>query len=181
MSQQFLLQTPRLGLRNWTEVDKEPFYQMNSDPSVMEHFPAALSRRQSDDLWLRLKNHYQEYGYTYFAVDLLDSGEFIGFIGLKNQDYDYQYTPFVDIGWRILPAYWGKGYATEGAVACLNFAFEQLQLEKVFSVAVHGNLGSLRVMLKLGMRQIDEFIHPAFAADHPLQPCHCYCIENPNL
>ena len=152
---------------------------MNSNPQVMAHFPDMLDRQQSDSLWQRLRDHHQAHGYTYFAADLLESQEFIGFIGLKNQDYEYRHTPFVDIGWRIMPDHWGSGYATEGAAACLTAAFEKLQLPKVFSVAVHGNTGSLRVMQKIGMQKIDEFIHPAFAADHPLQPCHCYCIGQP--
>ena len=174
---EYIIKTARLGLRNWLPADHEPLYELNSDPRVMEQFPATLDREESKALWSNLKNHCDEHGYTYFAVDLLSTGEFIGLIGLKNQTYPYQYTPFVDVGWRVLPAYWGKGYATEGARACLEFAFDQLGIDKVYGVAAHSNVPSLCVMQKIGMEKIDEFVHPNMAPDDALQPCHCYLIS----
>ena len=173
----YIIQTERLGLRNWLEQDKLPFYQMNSDAQVMAHFPAPLSRRQSDESYDTLRAHFEEHGYTYFATDLLETQEFIGFIGLKNQNYDYQYAPFTDIGWRLATSFWGRGYATEGAGACLRFAFGHLQAQQIYSVAAHRNLGSMNVMQKIGMTKIDEFVHPLMAAADPLQPCHCYRIS----
>ncbi|MEL6561723.1 MAG: GNAT family N-acetyltransferase [Bacteroidota bacterium] len=174
----YLFTSKRLGFRNWKEEDKTPFYQMNCDKNVMKHFPGKLSREESDQLLERLQNHFTTYQYTYFAVEELAGNNLIGFIGLKNQDYHYQFTPFVDIGWRLSPEFWGKGYATEGAKTCLDYAFHQLMLTEIYSVAVVRNKNSFRVMEKIGMRKIDTFIHPSMASDHPLQPCVCYKIEN---
>lgn len=173
----YLFISKRLGFRNWQEKDKIPFYEINSNPLVMEHFPDILNRTQSDELWQRLYNHFLEYSYTYFAVDELKSSQLIGFIGIKNQDYDYQYTPFIDIGWRLHPAFWGKGYATEGAKTCLNFGFNKIGLSEIYSVAVKSNINSFRVMENIGMEKIDTFNHPAMKPDHSLQPCNCYWIR----
>lgn len=177
----YIIQTNRLGLRSWKESDKAPFFLMNSDAEVMKHFPSTLNRAQSDELWYWLNKHFADFGYTYFAVDLLDRSEFIGFIGLKKQTYQYKHTPFIDIGWRLSSNHWGKGYATEGASACLEFAFKELQLSDIYGVAVHTNIGSLKVMQKLGMKKIDEFVHPLMAEGHHMQPCHCYHIRKPGL
>ncbi len=172
-----LFTSARLGYRNWTEKDKIPFYQMNANPQVMQHFPNKLNQTESDELWQRLYDHYIDYGYTYFAVDELSSNQLIGFIGIKNQNYQYQYTPFVDIGWRLDPKFWGKGYATEGAKACLDFGFNTVKLNEIYAVAVNSNSNSFRVMEKIGMIKIDTFNHPAMKEDHPFQPCHCYKIK----
>lgn len=151
---------------------------MNSNEQVMKYFPSVLNREESDQQWEKLQNHFFKYQYTYFAVDELAGENLIGFIGLKNQDYQYHYTPFVDIGWRLLPMYWGKGYATEGAKACLGYGFDHLKLTEIYAVAAKSNKNSIRVMEKIGMRKIDTFIHPLMASDHPLQPCECYIIKN---
>ena len=73
-----------------------------------------------------MKLMFAEYGFCYFAVDELSNYEFIGFIGLSHQDYDVEFTPFIDIGWRLDKNYWGKGFATEGAKRCLAYGFNHL-------------------------------------------------------
>ena len=179
MHSDYLFSSKRLGFRNWKEKDKIPFFLMNNNQQVMEHFPALLDKAASDELLYKLQHHFLSHGYTYFAVDELNSQKLIGFIGIKNQDYEYQHTPFIDIGWRLDPAFWGKGYATEGAKACLEFGFNTIGLDEIYSVAVHQNQNSFRVMEKLGMQKIDTIFHPAMDANHPLQPCHCYKIKKP--
>lgn len=176
----YLFTSKRLGFRNWQEDDKTPFYQMNSDEKVMKYFPGTLTREESDQLLERFQNHFFTYQYTYFAVEELTGSNLIGFIGLKSQDYQYRLTPFVDIGWRLSSQFWGKGYATEGARACLDYAFNHLKMTEIYSVAVISNKSSFRVMEKIGMKKIDTFIHPSIANDHPLQPCNCYKIEKPS-
>lgn len=172
-----LIITPRLGLRNWTTEDVDDLFEVNRDPEVMRYFPATQDREATAAMVDRFRRHYDQHGFTYFAVDRLDTGECIGFTGLAQQEYDAYFTPCVDIGWRLKKSSWGKGYATEAARACLDYAFASLQLDKVFAVAVEGNRPSIRVMEKIGMQFDGTFQHPALV-DHPhLGDCVVYQKE----
>ena len=97
----------------------------------MRHFPKPLTTAESKDFLERLIKHQETHGHSYFLVELLETGEFIGFIGLAYQDYDVPFLPAVDIGWRLKTTAWGKGFATEGAKRCLEFAFNDLDLEEI--------------------------------------------------
>lgn len=176
---QYIIQTPRLGLRQWLPSDKSPFAEMNSNPAVMQHFPKILSVSESNELYELLKTHFETYGFTYFAVDELSSGNFIGFIGMKHQTYEAPFTPAIDIGWRLAPRYWGKGYATEGANACMERAYEQFGIARIVSVCTHTNTASERVMIKLGMKKEMEFEHPKLNAHPQLNPCLVYSVALP--
>ncbi len=99
---------------------------------------------------------------------------FVGFIGLMNQTYESHFTPCVDIGWRLDRSFWGQGYATEGAAACLRFAFERLGLSEIMSVASQTNRASERVMQKIGMTKVDTFNHPLLAEFPELNLCNLY-------
>jgi len=170
----YIIKTSRLGLRQWQASDKIPFAELNSDPIVMEHFPKVLSSEESDTLHELLKTHFEEHGFTYFAVDEVTTDQFIGFIGMKHQTYEANFTPAIDIGWRLLPAFWGKGYATEGAKACLDNAKEQFGIEEIISVCTHTNTSSEKVMHKLGMQRAYSFDHPALDPPSELNPCVLY-------
>lgn len=172
----YIFQSDRLGFRNWQESDLAVFAEMNAHSEVMKHFPNALDQSESNSLLNRLQTHYADNGYTYFAVETLDQKEWIGFIGLVYQTYDSPFTPAVDIGWRLHPSAWGKGYATEGAKRCLEFAFEELQLQEVISVCTHSNANSEKVMQKIGMVKVGEFEHEKLSHFPHLQPCLAYSI-----
>jgi RimJ/RimL family protein N-acetyltransferase len=165
------LQTERLILRRWREADREPFARMNQDPTVMEHFPAVLSREESDAFVDRIEAHFVERGFGLWAVEVRDSGAFIGYIGLAVPRFEAAFTPCVEIGWRIAAEYWGRGLATEGARAVVRFAFEELKLREIVSFTVPANLRSRRVMEKLGMTRDprEDFDHPLLAEGHPLR------------
>lgn len=166
----------RLRFRNWTTADLSAFLEVNADPEVMAHFPAVLDEAATLAFIERLTKHFHEHGFTYYAVELKETGEFIGFIGMAHQTYEASFTPCVDIGWRLKRSAWGKGYATEGAAACLTFAWDQLQLSEVFAVAVAQNLPSINVMRKIGMTYDHHFFHPALANHPTLQKCVVYRI-----
>lgn len=174
---QYLFTSERLGFRSWNENDLEKFATMNADSEVMRYFPKPLSREESAEFLDRLFKHFERHGYCYFATELLETGEFLGFIGLAWQNYDAPFPPATDIGWRLKKAAWGKAYATEGANRCLKFAFEELGLEEVISTCPAKNKRSERVMQKIGMNCMGEFQHPGLQ-DHPeLQPCVWYKIS----
>ena len=171
---EYTLKTKRLGLRNWKSSDEEPFAEMCADPEVMRHFPKRLSEEESVALIRRLQAHFDLYGYCYFAVDRLDTGEFIGFIGLANQTWESEFTPCVDIGWRLKRAAWGNGYATEGARACLLAAKEMFGVDEVLAFATDTNIGSQKVMEKIGMNEIGTVQHPHIQGDPRFKHCVVY-------
>ena len=156
------LRTDRLVLRQWRDGDRPAFAAMNADPCVMRFFGFTRTREQSDAIMNLLSAHIAEHGFGFFALELRASGEVIGFTGLQPVDFDAAFTPAVEIGWRLLPAHWGKGYATEAAAACLDLGFGRHGLAEIVSFAVVGNRPSRRVMERIGMRR-----EPAFDFDHP--------------
>ena len=166
-----MLQTERLLLRAWRAGDREPFARMNADPRVMRYFPATLTRAQSDVTIDRFGAHLVDHGFTFFAAELRASGEFIGFVGMARVSWEAHFTPCVEIGWRLDPACWNQGLATEGARECLRFAFEDLGIGEIVAFTVPANLASRRVMEKLGMTRnpADDFDHPRIAEGHPLR------------
>lgn len=175
-----LFSSPRLGFREWSDNDLDPFYKMNSDPTVMEFFPSVLTRHESDDLMRRIQRRYAEQGFCYYAVDELVSGELIGFIGLTIQSYEAPFTPCVDIGWRLIPKYWGKGYATEGANRCLQIGFENHRINEIYSIASLGNVRSISVMQKVGMSKTLEFDHPNLSDYVSIRKCAVYKLTKDN-
>ena len=177
MNQTYLITTSRLGLRQWRDSDIPHYVRMNRDPDVMQFFPHLMTPEQSEASFGKLKKHYDDHGITFFAVDLLETETFIGFIGLVNTRFESHFTPCVEIGWRLMKEYWGRGLATEGAVACLNYAFDILGLEEIFSFTPMTNLPSERVMQKIGMKRVGTFRHPMIP-DHPLEEHLLYRIEN---
>lgn len=118
----------------------------------------------------------------FWAASLVESGEFIGFIGLEDVYFSAPFNnsaPTVEIGWRLAFNHWGKGYATEGALAAFKYGFETLKLEEIVSFTAVANHRSRHVMEKIGMhhRSEDDFDHPKFAEKHPSRRHVLYCLE----
>lgn len=174
----YIFTSERLGFRNWTESDLDLMQEVSSDPEVMEFFPKTATREQTKEFIDRMKSMCDEKGYSYFAVEEIETGDFIGFIGICDQDYNVPFCPMTDIGWRLNKSYWGKGYATEGAKRCLEYAFELCNLKEIYSTAPRLNERSWNVMEKIGMTLHLEFNHPNLDDDHPLADFLCYRITN---
>jgi RimJ/RimL family protein N-acetyltransferase len=163
--------TDRLLLRRWRESDRAPFAGLNADPEVMEHFPALLSREQSDVLVDRIDADLQQRGYGLWAVEVRETGRFIGFTGLLAATFPAPFTPAVEVGWRLARPAWGHGYATEAAEAAVAVGFGDAGLEEIVSMTAPGNARSRAVMERLGMtRDLDgDFEHPKIPAGHRLR------------
>jgi RimJ/RimL family protein N-acetyltransferase len=163
------LETPRLILRRWQESDREPFYRINSDPRVMEFFPACLTHEESDALIAMAEAHFETHGFGPFAAELRSSGELAGFVGLFIPSFEAYFTPCVEIGWRLAARFWNQGLATEGAKAVLELAFGPLALPDVVSFTTVANRPSRRVMEKIGLEYEGEFDHPGLPDGHFLR------------
>lgn len=174
-----VLETPRLWLREWRDGDLESFAVMNADPEVMRHFPAALTREQSDAFVERIRGGFAEQGFGLWAVEVRESRAFAGFVGLAVPTFPAPFMPCVEVGWRLAREHWGRGYAPEGARAAMAHAFGPGDLEEIVSFTAEGNAASRRVMEKLGMtRNPDEdFDHPSVEEGSPLQRHVLYRIR----
>lgn len=176
-----MLETDRLILRQWKESDYLAFIKMGLDPEVMKYFPNLLTRDESLQFINKVKEIIDKNQWGFWAVELKQSGEFIGFIGLHNQPEQFKFSPCVEIGWRLAKEYWGKGYATEGAKATLEYAFNKLNLNKVVSFTADINIPSESVMKRIGMTKVGEFNHPKLTSGHHLEKHVLYEMLNPYL
>lgn len=174
-----IIETKRLILRTWEDEDIEPMTHINQDPKVCEHLPAIVDRRATEALIKHIIQHYEQHGFTLYAVELKSTHEFIGFLGLMIPSFQAHFTPAVEIGWRLSSHHWGHGYATEGAKAVLDYAFNQLGLKEIVSLTVPANTRSIRVMEKIGMKRdiSDDFHHPKLPNNHPLSLHVLYRIK----
>ena len=171
------IHTTRLLLRQWKPADRAPFAAMNADPRVMRHFPALLSRAESDAMADRCQALIKERGWGFWAVEAKATGTFIGFVGLHTPSAALPFSPCVEIGWRLAAAHWGQGLASEAARAALEVGFGSLDLPEIVSFTAIENRRSRAVMERLGMRESEEFEHPGLPVGHPLRR-HClYRLE----
>ena len=165
----YLFKSERLGFRNWIDSDKEPYAKMNQDKDVMEYFPSIKTQEESYAQVTRFQKHFANNGFTFFAVDILETNEFIGFIGIINSSFEASFTPCKEIGWRLQKSSWGFGYATEGAKRCLEYGFNQLNFKEIYAITPLKNSKSESVMLKIGMQKQGVFEHPQIEDGHWLK------------
>ncbi len=165
------LRTERLVMRRWRADDRPAFAALNADPEVMRHFPAPLTREQSDQMVDRIEARFDRHGFGLWAVEVAGTGRFIGFTGLAVPNFAAPFMPAVEIGWRLARSAWGHGYASEAARRVLGHAFGELGLGEVVSFTSTSNTRSMAVMERIGMvRDPDgDFDHPKVAEGHPLR------------
>ncbi len=173
---EYLFSSKRLGLRNWKKEDIIPFIEMCQDFDVMRFFPKTLSQTEAEQFIQRMQSHFNQFGFCYFAIEEIDTKEFIGFTGLLHQNYESPFTPCIDIGWRLKKSAWGKGFATEAAKATLDFAKNHINSNEIYSIAPKINSSSISVMKKIGMQYHSTFQHPALKHHPRLQTCEVYKI-----
>jgi RimJ/RimL family protein N-acetyltransferase len=165
-----LLETPRLILRGWKQSDRDLFREINADKKVMEFFPFRRSHEEADALLDLLGDMIDQTGFGFYALELRQTQEPIGFCGLAPANLDGIFTiGTVEIGWRLATRFWGHGYVTEAAAALLNFAFEEKTLPEVVSFAVANNDRSTAVMKRIGLLRdpARDFDHPRVPDTHP--------------
>ncbi len=178
MYNEYLFRSERLGFRSWMDVDIDALAAINADAAVMEYFPSVKTRKETGEFIERMQREYAQKGFCYFAVERLDNKQLIGFTGMSSQAFAADFTPCVDIGWRLAKDAWGNGYATEGAKRCLQYGFETIGLQKIVAMAPVVNLRSQNVMQKIGMVKVKDFIHPLLLEDERLRDCVLYEVKN---
>jgi RimJ/RimL family protein N-acetyltransferase len=173
------IQTQRLLMRRWRDADREPFAALNADPETMRYFPATLDRAASDALVDVIESRFDLQGYGLWALEVSDSGEFIGFTGLNPKPGDVPGTARVEIGWRLAQQGWHQGYATEAATAALDVAFLGVGLTEICSFTSVVNEPSQAVMRRIGLTEQTRFDHPRIPVGDPLRPHVLYHRVNP--
>ncbi|GAD80716.1 GNAT family N-acetyltransferase [Vibrio ezurae] len=170
-----ILQTNRLRLRPWTPSDFNDFIEMNRHPKVMRFFPSCLTPLQSIESARRLSEELQLQGWGMWVVEKRFSKQFVGILGLQQRSAEdgILVKPFKEIAWRLHARYWGQGFASEAAEAVLEYAFEHLNIDAVYSLTALVNLPSQRVMQKIGMLDTQaNFQHPRLDVNSTLS-WHC--------
>jgi RimJ/RimL family protein N-acetyltransferase len=164
-------------LRQWIDADVEPFAVLNANPLAMQYFPAPLTREETAAMVTRLRSGIAERGWGLWAVEVNDA--FAGMCGLSAPRFTAPFTPCVEVGWRFLPEFWGRGLAFRAAAQALQFGFEHLQLAEVVSFTAVPNAPSRRLMERLGFtRDVGgDFDHPMIAVAHPLARHVLYRLE----
>lgn len=157
-----LIETDRLQMRKFTLDDADAVLEFSTCPDVTRFTGDAGTVRSKQEAENLIRNvwlaEYEKYGYARYALVHKGDQKVIGFCGVK-------YEPELglpDIGYRILPAYWGKGLATEAVRATLKYAREVLGLERIIVEVVDQNLASNKLLLKLGFRHVDTYEKDGF-------------------
>ncbi|OHV76565.1 GNAT family N-acetyltransferase [Rhizobium sp. LCM 4573] len=165
-----ILETERLRLRNWLASDRDLFREINADPKVMEFFPFRRSHAEADAMMEKLNGLITETGLGFYALELKETGEPMGFCGLSLANMPDIFPPeTVEIGWRLATRFWGNGYVTEAGRALIDWGFEKADLAEIVSFAVTGNRRSTAVMERIGLRRdaSRDFNSPRVPDTHP--------------
>jgi RimJ/RimL family protein N-acetyltransferase len=158
------VRTERLLLRRWRDSDEAQMARINADPEVGRYLNRPVDEAAIAAFYVVMVGHWQNHGYGPWAVESLETGHegrFLGFAGLAHV------PPFLaaagtapELGWRLDPEVWGRGLATEAALAARDDAFGRLALPEVISIIHPDNTRSHRVASKLGMRRQHQIDNP---------------------
>jgi len=161
----YYIETERLILRELLETDVDGIFELDSNPEVHKYLgkKPITTKLQAENAIKFIRQQYIERYIGRFAAIEKSSGEFIGWTGLKFNTGDKEALAdkrdFYDVGYRFIPRYWGKGYATESSLATLDYGFKELKLNTIYGAAEVGNIASNKVLQKIGLKYIEQFTY----------------------
>jgi RimJ/RimL family protein N-acetyltransferase len=165
-----IIETDRLLLRTFTEDDASLIYELNRDPEVTRYtcdpmLDLVHAKKVLEEVILP---QYALYNHGRWATHIKSNLEFIGWCGLKCIPEKNE----IDLGYRFMKKFWGKGYATEAAYACIKYGFDTLNLRQIIAKALPENFASIKVLEKCGMQYIGEeiregYLHKIYQATNP--------------
>jgi RimJ/RimL family protein N-acetyltransferase len=174
------IRTDRLIMRRWRDSDRAPFADVNADAETMRFFPSTLTRAASDAFVDRIEMRFDQQGYGLWALEIAETGEFIGYTGLNPMPDGVPGAGGMEVGWRLARHAWHHGFATEAARAAVDVAFDGAGLAEIWSMTAVLNDPSQAVMRRLGMSEFAFFEHPAVPTDSPLRPHVLYRLAQPD-
>lgn len=171
------IETQRLLLRELVPGDDVGMFELDSNPEVHKYLgnKPVTDISQSREIIANIRRQYIDNGIGRWAVILKETGEFIGWSGLKLEKNQNGHDQFYDLGYRFIQKHWGQGYGYESAKAFVDFGFNELKYKKICASFEHGNTGSQRIMEKCGLHYVNDFLD----ADGLM--CSWYEIQNPNF
>ena len=155
------IETERLILRELQLSDAEAMFELDSNPEVHKYLGnnPIYTIEQAINVINMIRKQYAENGIGRWATIEKSTGNFIGWRGLKFiQEYDNNHINFHDVGYRLMPKYWGKGYATESAKAALKYGFTQMNLNEIIGSANVENKASRNALEKCGLKFVEQFM-----------------------
>ncbi|PWN63737.1 N-acetyltransferase [Chryseobacterium viscerum] len=153
------IETQRLILRKLEEADVERIFLLDSNPEVMKYLGKPVTtKEESKEMIQMIQKQYEENGVGRLAVIEKESGLLIGWCGLKLLTKPINgYKNVLELGYRFIPEFWGKGYATETTERTLEYGFIELNANVIYAYADSGNTGSRYILGKLGFENMGEF------------------------
>jgi [ribosomal protein S5]-alanine N-acetyltransferase len=156
-----ILETERLLLRPFEKSDAEALFAMDSNPNVHKYLwqKPTQNIEESTRIIEYIQQQYKENKIGRFATILKETGEFIGWTGIKfiNDHIENGNTNFYDYGYRLNEKFWNKGYASEATKAWLDYGFNQMDLKEINAYTHDDNGASNRVLEKCGMTFIEKY------------------------
>ncbi|WP_461451726.1 GNAT family N-acetyltransferase [Mucilaginibacter sp.] len=157
-----LIETERLLIREVMPEDIDGMFEMDSDPEVHKYLgnQPLKSKKESAAMNEFIRRQYIDFGIGRWAMIEKATGNFMGWTGFKfiNEPIN-GHTNYYDLGYRMIPKYWGRGYATEAAKACLEYNHRHLNLSPVYAITHDSNSGSKNVLVKSGFIPTETFMH----------------------
>lgn len=160
-----IVDTERLRLRQFRDDDLDTYAALCADPVVMEWLHGPGTREEAATQLASFRDHWTEHRFGLWCATVPPDDVCLGFIGLAVPSFAPDLLPAVEVGWRLAHCAWGKGYATEGARACVEVAFGALALDHLVSITVVENRRSRNVMEKLGMSLERRTVHAERGTD----------------
>jgi RimJ/RimL family protein N-acetyltransferase len=153
----YRIETDQLALRELTRNDFQAWYQILSDQETMQYYPKAFDKEKTRS-WIEWNlDNYSKYGFGLWAVILKETNQFIGDCGITMQNIHGDGNLFPEIGYHIDKRFWSRGYATQAAIACLMYAFENTDFDEIFCYQKWTNIPSRKVAEKIGMSFLEEY------------------------
>jgi RimJ/RimL family protein N-acetyltransferase len=156
-------------MRRWLDSDREPFAALNADAETMRFFPGTMDRTASDALADLIGERFADQGYGLWALEIADTGQFIGFTGLNPMPEGVPGAGGLEVAWRLAKHAWHHGYATEAAREALDVAFNGVGRAEIWSMTAVLNEPSQAVMRRIGLTEYTRFEHPRVPEGSPLR------------
>ncbi|GAB5564980.1 MAG: GNAT family N-acetyltransferase [Winogradskyella sp.] len=176
MNMNIKIETERLFLRPFEMADDKDLYEMDSNPKVHIYLGnnPVKSIEQVRESIKKVLQQYSDFGVGRLAIIKKDTGEHVGWAGLKYEQVLRKEFDYYDLGYRLKERFWGHGYATEAAIASRDYGFKDLKLKEIGAAADVDHIASNTILKKIGMQPSGTFTFEG-------ELCNWYTLKNPHL